>query len=100
MGYALVIVAGAVCLLASLIPLAFVPGTSTLPPRRLVGWRALVEPLRNARFRTLLAFRGWFGLANGITQTAQAIYPKADSAFRPRRFGDHDQHDALRPGGL
>jgi MFS family permease len=77
LGYSLVIVGGALCLLISLVPLAKVKAMTTLPPPRLVGWRAIAEPLRNRRFRTLLAFRGWFGLANGITQTAQAIFPKA-----------------------
>jgi MFS family permease len=77
LGYALMIGAGAACLLVSLVPLALVEATPTLPPRRLVVWRSLGEPLRDRRFRTLLAFRGGFGLANGITQTAQAIYPKA-----------------------
>lgn len=82
LGYAIPNAAGVVCLLASLIPLALVPGTPSLPSARLLSWRELAAPWTDGRFRPFLTFRGWFALANGITQTVQSSYPKQILGFR------------------
>ncbi|MBI2825355.1 MAG: MFS transporter [Planctomycetia bacterium] len=77
LGYALPSLAGAMCLLASLVPLVFMPATPYVRAAvRGIAWRALVAPLVDWRFVRLLAFRVWFSFANGITQAVQSTYPK------------------------
>jgi hypothetical protein len=76
--YALPTGLGALALLASLWPLARMPATRIY--RRTAAaivWRALAVPLCDRRYWPLLAFRGWFSLANGISQTVQSVvFPK------------------------
>jgi MFS family permease len=98
-GYALTSALGALCLQASLVPLLLMPGRgddsrrgrslpvddrpSTNEPPFVRGaeqgtkaqssWTALA----NWRFRRLVAFGCWVAVANGVSQSAQNIYPKA-----------------------
>lgn len=67
---------GVLSLLASIVPLALMPATAALPPRRESWLRSMSAPFRDRRFARLLVFRTWFSFANGISQTAQNIYPK------------------------
>lgn len=92
-GYAAATGTGAMLLLASLTPLLAMPATrATLArsasegnplsvPRLRFGlvWRAslALAPLADCRFRRLLLFGCWFSFFNGLTQSAQNIYPFA-----------------------
>lgn len=87
LGYAIPNAVGVAGLLASLGPLCTIP--ATLPLRRgkrpaNVGkpstwrgaWHSLVAPLTDPAFRRLVLFGCWLAFFNGITQSAQNIYPK------------------------
>lgn len=76
--YALPTGVGALALLASLWPLVQMPATCNYArTQHAWAWRALREPFLDRRFWPLLAFRGWFSLANGISQTVQnVVFPK------------------------
>jgi MFS family permease len=77
LAYAIPTGVGALCLLASIAPLALMPATRRYESVRGFAWTALAMPFRDARFRRLLYFRAWFSFANGISQTVQnVIYPK------------------------
>jgi MFS family permease len=78
LAYAIPTGLGALLLLASLAPLAMMPATRRYPrPAAGVLGTSLLLPFLDRRFRRLLLFRGWFSLANGISQTVQnVIYPK------------------------
>ncbi len=96
-GYALTAALGALCLQASLAPLALMPGGSSDRPRRGGAEHAPLSPasppvtpdlaparsdrslsaLADARFRRLLMFGCWAAVANGVSQSAQNIFPKA-----------------------
>lgn len=69
---------GAGFLLASLMPLFFMPATRRYPrPEAQLVWAAIRAPFVDRRFWPVLVFRGWFSLANGISQLVQnVIYPK------------------------
>jgi MFS family permease len=73
---------GALFLLGSLLPLALMPATRRyeMPPARLMG-STIAAPFVDRRFWRLLAFRIWFSLSNGISQTVQGIYPKQVLGF-------------------
>jgi MFS family permease len=77
-GYAIPTGLGAVLLLVSLLPLVAMRET-TAPA--LIGsrssWRAIGAPFGDRRFRRLLWFGCWVSFFNGVTQSAQNIYPKA-----------------------
>lgn len=87
LGYAIPNAVGVAGLIASLVPLSLIP--ANLPLRRgarrrqlpeqatwRAAWRSLTAPLANPAFRRLLLFGCWLALFNGITQSAQNIYPK------------------------
>ena len=68
--------AGAVMMLAAVVPLMLMPGLSRSPsavPR--TPWRALGRALVDPAYRRLLLFAFWFSIANGISATAQEMYP-------------------------
>lgn len=86
LGYAIPNAVGVAGLLASLIPLAMIPN---LRPRRTAhapriapratwsaAWDSLTAPLADPWFRRLVLFGCWLAFFNGITQSAQNIYPK------------------------
>ncbi len=76
-GYGITSAAGAACLLASLAPLLFIPATRRAPAQAKLALQAIVAPFADRRYLALLAFGSWFSLANGLTQSAQNIYPFA-----------------------
>ena len=73
-GLAIPALAGAMFMLLSLLPLRKLPRlkTSTELAHTPVS---LLTPLADPRFRWLLLFIVWFGLTNGLTQAAQALFP-------------------------
>lgn len=73
---------GAVFLLASLIPLALAPTRPRETTARTLSWKQLTQPLADRRFRSLLRFGVWVAAANGLTQTAQNIYPRRVLGFQ------------------
>lgn len=83
LAYAIPTGLGAALLLASLLPLVFMPPTRRYPrPDTRLVWSAISAPFVDRRFLWLLVFRSWFSLANGITQVVQsAIYPKVILGF-------------------
>ncbi len=75
MAYAVPTGIGAVVLLASIIPLLRMPATRSYPrPEAALTLRAMTMPFADRRFRGLLVFRGWFSLANGISQVVQNVF--------------------------
>jgi len=66
---------GTLVLFASLIPLARMPATRQRAPRQRLAWRSIPTPFRDRRYWRLLLFGIWFSMANGLTQSAQNIYP-------------------------
>ncbi len=75
-GYAIPAGLGAWFLLASVIPLVKMPGLSLRRPAAPgVSLRSLLAPLGDRRFLRLLLFGCWFSFFNGITQSAQFVYP-------------------------
>ncbi len=77
LGYSITNGIGALCLLASLWPLWRMPAVGSVPEPSGLTWRGMLAPFANLRYARLLTFRGWLSIANGITQAAQAIFPKA-----------------------
>ena len=75
-GYAIPAGLGACFMIASLIPLALIPG---LGASRIVRFgatfRSMAAPFRDRRFLRLLLFGCWFSFFNGVTQLTQGIYP-------------------------
>jgi MFS family permease len=68
--------AGAVMMLAAVVPLMMMLGLSQSPsavPR--TPWRALGRAFVDPAYRRLLVFAFWFSIANGISATAQEMYP-------------------------
>jgi MFS family permease len=75
-GYAVPATVGAVFMAGSVIPLVRIPG---LAADRTTGSatviHSMLEPFADKRFRRLLLFGCWFSFFNGVTQTAQIIFP-------------------------
>ncbi len=69
---------GACILLASVWPLMMMPATRRYPrPEGSLSVRAIAAPFVDRRYWGLLVFRGWFSLANGVSQVVQnVIVPK------------------------
>lgn len=78
LAYAVPTGAGALMLLASVWPLAMMPATRRYSrPERQLTMRAITSPFADRGYWGLLFFRGWFSLANGISQVVQnVIFPK------------------------
>ena len=76
-GYAIPNGCGALCMLCSLIPLFMMPDAGEVPLSKGIPWRAMIEPLRQWKFRRLLSFRSWMSFANGLSQTAERTFPKS-----------------------
>ncbi len=67
---------GAFLMLISVLPLVFMvdpPRAASAVPR--TPWRALWKAFVDPAYRRLLNFYFWFSIANGITGTAQELYP-------------------------
>jgi hypothetical protein len=76
LGYALPNALGAICMLASLVPLVLIPAAGIVPQATGIPWRAMAVPFRQWQFRRLLTFRAWLSLANGISRAAEKVFPK------------------------
>ncbi|QGJ69184.1 Hypothetical protein PBC10988_8520 [Planctomycetales bacterium 10988] len=75
--YSVLNLLGCSSLIIAVIPLAFirqVPATQSVSPWSI---RPLLAPLQSSALRGFLLYACWFSFANGITQSAQGIYPKA-----------------------
>jgi MFS family permease len=82
LAYALPTALGAVLLLTSVVPLAFMPATRQFAkPRMQVMKSTIMGPFVDRRFWRLLIFRAWFSLSNGISQVVQGVYPKQVLGF-------------------
>ncbi|TWT99892.1 Major Facilitator Superfamily protein [Botrimarina colliarenosi] len=69
---------GTVLMLAALVPLALTTALATRPSATpMAPWETLCQAIRERPYRRLLTFSCWFGFANGLTATAQGMYPKA-----------------------
>lgn len=77
-GYAVLTGLGVTLLIVSLLPLARMPKTPTLPKKisatQSVWWR-FRAPLADRRFRWLVLYACWLSFFNGVTQVAQSRYP-------------------------
>ncbi len=75
LAYAIPTGLGALFLLASVIPLYLMPPTRAYPrPKAPLMARTIWSPFADRRFWNLLIFRGWFSLANGISQVVQNLF--------------------------
>ena len=73
-GYLLVLTAGAIFLLLSVVPLWRMPDVDTAIANRPSG--GFVSALRDSRFVRFLVCVCWLSFSNGISQSAANIYPK------------------------
>ena len=74
--YAIVANVGACFMLAAIVPLWMMPSAANrLAAHRPIAWRAMLSPLCDSRFLRLLLFGCWFSFFNGVTQSAQNLYP-------------------------
>lgn len=79
MAYAVPTGIGAAVLLASIVPLLRMPATRRYPrSKAALTLRAITIPFADRQFRGLLVFRGWFSLANGISQVVQNVFLPKD----------------------
>lgn len=76
-GYAIPGIAGCCFLMASLIPLARMPGLLPSPQRRQAAPLLSVwKPFGDPGFLRYIAFGCWFSFFNGVVQSAQEIFPR------------------------
>lgn len=69
--------AGAGLMLLSVLPLVWMPSFSHCPSAiPTAPWRTLLVALRDSRYRRLIEFHCWFSFVNGITASAQLMYPR------------------------
>ena len=75
-GYAVPSGLGACLMAAALIPLAQIPRLArSRTVRHGATLRAMLAPLADSRFLRLVLFGCWFSFFNGVSQSAQNIYP-------------------------
>jgi MFS family permease len=75
-GYAIPAGVGACCMIGALLPLAAIPRLATSRIVRAgATLRAMGAPFCDGRFLRLVLFGCWFSFFNGVTQSAQNIYP-------------------------
>ena len=76
LSYAITAALGGSFMLAAVVPLAWMPRLATsLTVRAGATLRAMLAPFCDPRFLRLVAFGCWFSFFNGVTQSAQNIYP-------------------------
>lgn len=71
-GYAVPAAVGALMMLVAIVPLGLAPALASESAAATGRWTA---PVFDRRFRRLLLFGCWFSFFNGVTQSAQNIYP-------------------------
>ena len=67
---------GALFLILAVMPLVLMPAMATCKsatPK--APWRTLIQAFSEKPYRRLLTYISWFGIANGLTMTAQSLYP-------------------------
>jgi len=75
-GYAIPAALGACCMVAALAPLAWMPrAAASRVVRQGATLREILAPFTDLRFLRLLLFGCWFSFFNGVTQSAQNLYP-------------------------
>ena len=75
LAYAIPTGLGALLLLASVVPLRWMPATRRYPAPDWQNVTATIRaPFVDRRFWGLLIFRGWFSLANGVSQVVQNVF--------------------------
>lgn len=75
-GYAITTGLGTLLLCLSIIPLKYMPTTRVKREAELAPlWHSIGKPFHDGNFLWLVLFGCWFSLANGVTQSAQGIYP-------------------------
>ncbi len=76
LGYAVPAALGTLFMLASVVPLAAVPGVvKSRVVRCGASLSAVFEPFTDRRFLRLVAFGCWFAFFNGLTQSVLHLYP-------------------------
>lgn len=76
LAYAFSSIAGAVCMLLALLPLAAMPSARTLAVERALSLRQFLRPFLDSFFWRFLAFGCFLAFANGLTQSPQLAFPK------------------------
>lgn len=74
-GYAIPACAAAALMMAAILPLARLPDARGDAAQPAGVFANLLQPLADVRMLWLLAFGVWFSLANGLTQSAQFLFP-------------------------
>jgi MFS family permease len=68
--------AGALLMMAAVVPLAMMPAVEDAASARpQAPWRTLARALVDRPYRRLIAFACWFSIVNGLTASAQEMYP-------------------------
>jgi MFS family permease len=73
--YAIPASLAAALMLTAILPLIRMPDPARRPGRTSTSLAPMFAPLRDARLLWLLGFGAWFSLANGLTQSAQYLFP-------------------------
>jgi MFS family permease len=69
--------AGGLLMMVSLVPLALVPALGYCPSAMPTApFRSLLKPFADRNYRRLIVFYCWFSVVNGITATAQNMFPR------------------------
>lgn len=67
---------GAVLMLLACVPLGLMTPLASRPSARPESpWRTLARAIQERPYRRLLAYSSWLGFANGLSASAQAMYP-------------------------
>lgn len=74
-GYSIPAGAGGIMMILSLIPLRRMPAIPLRKDAATGRLRSLALPFRDGRYWRLVFYGIWFSIVNGITQSAQGIYP-------------------------
>ena len=74
-GYAISACLAAAFMMAAILPLARMPDQSQKRDRTDPAFASIFTPLTDVRLLWLLAFGAWFSVANGLTQSAQFLFP-------------------------
>ncbi|MCE5267442.1 MAG: hypothetical protein LLG00_06110 [Planctomycetaceae bacterium] len=76
MPYGMLAGLGAVFMMAAVVPLGLAPAIAgSARAMACPGIRSLFAPFRDGRFLRLLLYGCWFSMSNGITQSAQRVFP-------------------------
>ncbi|QDT67382.1 Major Facilitator Superfamily protein [Planctomycetes bacterium MalM25] len=94
---------GAVLMLLACVPLVLMTPLASRPSARPEApWRTLERALLEKPYRRLLAYSSWLGFANGLSASAQAMYPGKElgigyETLQAYRFGMWTGQSAIAP---